>query len=413
MPSATSSRYPLTLLAVFAVWWGVLAIAPWYRQDWLLENLLVFLAVPLLVWAYPRLRLSNTAYTLLLVFFALHAVGAHYTYAEVPYDHWVRALTGHGVSETFGLQRNQFDRLVHFAYGLLVTPAAIELLDARAPQRGLWRWLVPLLFMMAHSTVYEMIEWGAATAFGGDLGQAYLGTQGDVWDAQKDSAMAALGAAIAVAGWRRLRTGTAVDGGPGSSPRWTLSAGKPARSARGDPVAAAAEKARARQPVVVGIVGEQELSALERVNHLARDRRAQGRATETAPQPTLALAEHGIDVARTMHDDGAGAGVVVHAWFEAVHAQRVAVAADIGVVGFEQAEAGLVAPVPIGKRGGEILAAVAAVRHVFAVKQAHLRQVEDPQPSLGGRARVIDHRQARSGRRGSAADRALARFERQ
>ncbi len=187
---------------MFALWWGALAIAPWYRQDWLLENLLVLIAVPLLAWAYPRLRLSNTAYTLLFVFFALHAIGAHYTYAEVPYDRWAQAITGHTISDAFGLQRNHFDRLVHFAYGLLITPAAIELLDARAPQRGLWRWLVPLLFMVAQSTIYEMIEWMAAVIFGGDLGQAYLGTQGDEWDAQKDSAMAGLGAMITVAWYR-------------------------------------------------------------------------------------------------------------------------------------------------------------------------------------------------------------------
>ncbi|MDX2301052.1 MAG: DUF2238 domain-containing protein, partial [Xanthomonadaceae bacterium] len=87
---------------------------------------------------------------------------------------------------------------VHGLYGLLVTPTAIELLDARAPQRGMWRWLLPWLFMVSHGAIYEMVEALAALLFGGDLGQAYLGTQGDVWDAQKDAAMAALGAALAV-----------------------------------------------------------------------------------------------------------------------------------------------------------------------------------------------------------------------
>lgn len=202
---ARGARYPLLLLAAFAVWWALLAIAPWYRQDWLLENLLVFVAVPLLAWSYPRLRLSDASYTCLFVFLSLHAVGAHYTYAEVPYDRWAQALTGHTVSDALGLQRNHFDRLVHFLYGLLVTPAAIELLDARAPQRGPWRWLVPLLFMVSHSTIYELVEWGAATVFGGELGQAYLGTQGDLWDAQKDSALAGLGTLIAV-GMVRLRS---------------------------------------------------------------------------------------------------------------------------------------------------------------------------------------------------------------
>lgn len=202
---ATSARYPLRLLALFLAWWLLLAVAPVYRQDWLLENLLVFIAIPVLMASYRRLRLSDTAYTLLFVFFALHELGAHYTYSEVPYDRWAQFLSGRTLSEAGGLQRNHYDRLVHFLYGLLVTPAVIELLDARAPQRGIWRWLVPLLFMVSHSTVYELVEWAAAEVFGGDLGQAYLGTQGDVWDAQRDSALAGLGAAISVIGcrWRK------------------------------------------------------------------------------------------------------------------------------------------------------------------------------------------------------------------
>jgi putative membrane protein len=201
-----SARCPLLLLALFLAWWLVLAIAPVYRQDWLLENLLVFIAIPLLVLTYGRLRLTNTAYTSLFVFFVLHELGAHYTYSEVPYDSWAQALSGRTLSELFGLERNHYDRLVHFLYGLLIAPAAIELLDARAPQRGVWRWLVPLLFMVSHSTVYELVEWGAAEIFGGDLGQAYLGTQGDVWDGQKDSALAAFGALVSVV-WCRCRKG--------------------------------------------------------------------------------------------------------------------------------------------------------------------------------------------------------------
>lgn len=196
--SSQSARYPLILLGAFALWWAALAVAPWYRDDWWLENALVFVAVPWLVLNARRLRYSNRAYTALFVFFALHAVGAHYTYAEVPYEQWSRALFGQGINETLGLSRNHFDRLVHGLYGLLVTPTAIELLDARAPQRGMWRWLLPWLFMVSHGAIYEMVEALAALLFGGDLGQAYLGTQGDVWDAQKDAAMAALGAALAV-----------------------------------------------------------------------------------------------------------------------------------------------------------------------------------------------------------------------
>ncbi|GAP65806.1 hypothetical protein MBSD_n1097 [Mizugakiibacter sediminis] len=199
--------YPATLLGVFALLWLALAIRPLFRQDWLLENLLVLVAVPLFVATFRRLRFSNGAYTTLFVFFVLHEIGAHYTYSLVPYDRWFEALTRHALNPLLGFARNHYDRLIHFGYGLLVLPAAVELLDAVAPPRGVWRWLLPVLFVMSHSTIYELVEWGAAEAFGGELGQAYLGTQGDVWDAQKDMALATLGAVIAqiAVQWRRRR----------------------------------------------------------------------------------------------------------------------------------------------------------------------------------------------------------------
>jgi len=193
---ATSDRYPAALLALFVAIFIALAIAPWYRQDWLLENVLVFVAVPLLVVNYRRLRFSNFAYTCLFVFFTLHAIGAHYTYSEVPWREWLAALSG-GDGTITG--RNHYDRFVHFSYGLLLMPAVCELFDQRASPRGLWRWLMPLLFLMAHSVIYEMIEWLAALSFGGELGAAYLGTQGDEWDAQKDMALATLGAVVGLA----------------------------------------------------------------------------------------------------------------------------------------------------------------------------------------------------------------------
>ena len=186
-----SDRYPLALLAGFLAIFVALGIAPWYRQDWLLENLLVVIAVPLLVLTHRRLRFSNFAYTCLFVFFVLHEVGAHYTYSEVPWREWLAALTG---SETPVAGRNHYDRFVHFSYGLLLMPAVVELVEARMSPRGLWRWLMPLLFVMSHSVIYEMIEWIAAVLFGGELGVAYLGTQGDEWDAQKDMALATAGA---------------------------------------------------------------------------------------------------------------------------------------------------------------------------------------------------------------------------
>lgn len=207
--TAGHRRYPGILLGIYLAWWLALAMAPRYREDWLLENVLVFIALPLIVAVHRRL--SHRALTALFAFFVLHAVGAHYTYAEVPYDAWSEALWGRSIGDLLGFERNHFDRLVHFLYGLLVTPAAVELIDARVTQRGLWRWLVPFTFMASHAVVYEIVEWGAAEVFGGELGQAYLGTQGDVWDAQKDSALALLGASIVVWWMRRPRSGAQAD----------------------------------------------------------------------------------------------------------------------------------------------------------------------------------------------------------
>ncbi len=189
----TRHRYPLALLAAFAAIFAVLAIAPWYRQDWLLENVIVFVAVPLLALTCRRLRLSDLAYTCLFLFLVLHETGAHYTYSEVPWRDWLAAL---GIEAGTSPGRNHYDRLVHFCYGLLMMPAAWDLFEARARPQGLWRWLMPLLFVISHSVIYELIEWLAAESFGGDLGMAYLGTQGDAWDAQKDMALAAAGAAV-------------------------------------------------------------------------------------------------------------------------------------------------------------------------------------------------------------------------
>ncbi|HEY6940807.1 DUF2238 domain-containing protein [Dokdonella sp.] len=191
-----SWRYPLLLLVAFAFVWTVLAVAPWYRQDWLLENVCVFLAVPLFVATAHRLRFSNAAYTLLFVFLCLHEIGAHYTYSQVPYDAWIRAASGHSLDAGLGFRRNHYDRLVHFLFGFLLLPLAVELFRARAPARGVWMFLMPVLFVEALSGFFELVEWFAAVVFGGDLGQAYLGTQGDVWDAQSDMLLALVGALL-------------------------------------------------------------------------------------------------------------------------------------------------------------------------------------------------------------------------
>ena len=206
--AARSYAYPATLLCAFCIVWTALAIAPLYRQDWLLENVVVLTTVPLFVATIARLRFSNVAYTLLFIFLFAHEIGAHFTYSSVPYDQLFRDLTGQSVDTSLGFTRNHYDRLVHFLYGFLLLPLATELFEAKAHLRGLLAFWTPVLFIEATSAIFELIEWLAAVAFGGELGQAYLGTQGDVWDAQRDMALALLGAVLmqsALTVWRKLR----------------------------------------------------------------------------------------------------------------------------------------------------------------------------------------------------------------
>jgi putative membrane protein len=194
-----SDRYPLALFLLFIALWTALGIAPRYRQDWLLENLLVFALIPWLLFSYRNTRFSNAAYACFFVFLLAHSLGAHYTYAEVPYERWISEMTGQSINAWLGTTRNHYDRFVHFLYGLLISVPARELIWKRVRPQGLWTFLLPWTFMLSHSVIYELIEWLAAISFGGPLGQAYLGTQGDEWDSQKDMGMAAIGATVTLA----------------------------------------------------------------------------------------------------------------------------------------------------------------------------------------------------------------------
>ena len=192
------NRYALALLGAFLLVWIASAIRPWHPSDWLLENALVVPAIAVLVFTRKSLPLSKLSYTLIFLFLCLHELGAHYTYSEVPYDAWFETLFGTTLNEQLGLERNHFDRLVHFAYGLLLAYPIRELVLRIGGMKGFWGYFLPLDVTMSTSMIYELVEWAAAEYFGGELGMAYLGTQGDVWDAHKDMTLASLGALIAM-----------------------------------------------------------------------------------------------------------------------------------------------------------------------------------------------------------------------
>jgi putative membrane protein len=187
------------LAAWYAVLWTTLALSPYDRLDWLLENLLALAAVAVLLVSHRWFVFSIPSYILLTGFLTLHTIGAHYTYAEVPFGHWLQRM--------FDLTRNPFDRLVHFSYGLLLVYPFRELLVRQAGVRGFWSYYLPVSGVVAQSGFFELIEAVVAHIVNPELGSAYLGTQGDEWDAQKDMASALAGALITITGfglWNKI-----------------------------------------------------------------------------------------------------------------------------------------------------------------------------------------------------------------
>ena len=193
------------LLQVLAVWYAVVwiatAVSPLDRHDWFLENLLVIAALAILIGTYRAFPLSDLSYLLITAFLTLHAVGAHYTYAQVPLGFWIQ--------HALGLSRNHFDRIVHFSFGLLMAYPIREVFLRVANARGFWAYYLPLDVTLAFSALYEIMEMVIATMVAPGTGDAWLGTQGDVWDPQKDMGLAALGALLCMcvtALVRRIRT---------------------------------------------------------------------------------------------------------------------------------------------------------------------------------------------------------------
>jgi len=188
----------LILAAVFSIEFIALSISPHNRADWMLENVLVLVFAIIMALSYKKFPLSRISYSLIFIFMSLHEVGAHFTYANVPYDSFLISQFDFSLNEYMGWERNHFDRLVHFSYGLLLAYPVRELYCRVANAKGFWGYFFPLDLTMATSMMFELFEWGAAELFGGELGMAYLGTQGDIWDAHKDMALASLGAFIAM-----------------------------------------------------------------------------------------------------------------------------------------------------------------------------------------------------------------------
>jgi putative membrane protein len=172
---------------VIAMLWS--AIRPHDYFTWFLEVFPIFIALPTLVLTYKKFPLSNLVYVLVLIHAIILMVGGHYTYAEVPLFNWLR--------DTFHLGRNYYDRIGHFVQGFVPAMIAREiLLRKNIVKNGRWLFFIVCAICLAISACYEFIEWWVALA-SGQGADAFLGTQGDVWDTQWDMFLALVGSVVA------------------------------------------------------------------------------------------------------------------------------------------------------------------------------------------------------------------------
>jgi putative membrane protein len=192
-----------SLAATCAVAWLIAAVRPLDQEAWILENLLLVAFVIILFFGHRRLQLSNTSYCLLAAFVLLHIIGAHYTYAQMPAGLWAR--------DYFGFSRNHYDRFAHGAFGFLLAFPVRELLLRFSGIHRRWSyWLAPACILAA-SGIFEVMESAVAEIIAPGEGVAWLGGQGDEWDAQNDMLAAGIGtvlmmALVALSG-RRSRKG--------------------------------------------------------------------------------------------------------------------------------------------------------------------------------------------------------------
>jgi putative membrane protein len=186
MKRAWQGAVPIALGLAFACEVVVLGWSPYDRAAWWLENLVPIPVAIALV--------SLMSWCSIFLFLALHEIGSHYTYSLVPWMEWSRDLLGWAPEWS----RNHYDRFLHLSFGLLITHPVEELFARRMPSRPVLRRLMTLCTIVTLSSVYELAEWAAALLFDPELGIGFVGAQGDIWDAQKDMALALGGSCISI-----------------------------------------------------------------------------------------------------------------------------------------------------------------------------------------------------------------------
>jgi putative membrane protein len=185
------------IIVVFLfVWAASCWNVPYPKEFFAMQHVPTVVAVAALILAETRLRIGRLSFALIIAFRLLHLIGARYLYSNVPYDDWSQKFLGFRIGERMGFERNHFDRLVHFSFGLLFICPLWDLFTRYARLGGWWPGVLAICVVLAASAVYEIGEWATAMTFAPDWAEAYNGKQGDPWDAQKDIALAGVGAIL-------------------------------------------------------------------------------------------------------------------------------------------------------------------------------------------------------------------------
>lgn len=176
----------------------IASINPLDFDSYLLHQTGTILVAALLLFLQLQRNVSISGFVQVIVFILLHILGAHYLYSFVPYNEWIKNWFDFDLNQHFGWSRNMYDRLIHFAYGLLLFKICCDVFSVWLPQVKPFKIaLLAIQFIMATSMVYELIEWLIAIGLSPEAAENYNGQQGDMWDAQKDMALATLGALCA------------------------------------------------------------------------------------------------------------------------------------------------------------------------------------------------------------------------
>jgi putative membrane protein len=191
-------RYQQVLFLLFLTFFAGSCVNPPYLQFLLMQHVPTILATLLLAYWSNRFPISRVSFTLIILFLALHTLGARYLYSYVPYDAWSEKLLGINITERFGFRRNHYDRLVHFSYGLLIA-VPIQEFERRHLRLSLaLSSVLAIECILATSAGYELIEWIVAEVFTPEWADQFLGQQGDMFDGQKDTALATAGAILSI-----------------------------------------------------------------------------------------------------------------------------------------------------------------------------------------------------------------------